>query len=290
MKPQLWCWARARIAAGLGLSLLLAGWLSGCTKDGEKSVKEAADHAATLAAIVEKDVAEVERGLPEGAKRLSVLFAKGADPRQDLTAVKNALTRVRATVDDLSVAKTTFFVLLDDKGKAIRSDWKSDSMAQSDLFAYFPSLPAAKTSDYHATTGQFPGTADAHDMDWIAGSPVKREDGSVGGVFATGWPYRAYAKHLFEILKNRLVEKTKKEGTRIPIFYVALFDKNEVYTPQGTPQVIEKTMAVEDLVGKTAAGPRADVITIEGRVYGYGAVRIEKMAKDTGVLVLRSEL
>ena len=56
-----------------------------------------------LSALVDKDVAEVERGMPEGAKRLAPLVSGGADPRQDVAGVRKALVRVRRDVMDLSI-------------------------------------------------------------------------------------------------------------------------------------------------------------------------------------------
>ena len=268
---------------------LVATSLVACKKEGEKDLKEAAANAATLAQIVEKDVGDVERGLPEGGKQLGALFDKG-DPKQDLTSVKNALVKVRAGVEGLHQAKTTFFVLLDADGVAIRSDWKTDSMAQKAFFPLFPSLPEAKAKPYFAGTGQFVSTAADRDMDWIAAVPVKKSDGTVAGLFVTGWPYRHYAKNLQEIMRNRLIEQSKKDDSKVPIFYVALFDAAQVYTPLGTPPVIEKALSEQDLAKKTASGPSAELIQIESRTYACAAARVEKMAKDTGVVVLRSDL
>ena len=77
------------------------------------SAAHAKQDVALLGDLVDKDVGEIERGLPEGAKRLAPLVAGGADPKQDIQGVRKALQRVRRDVMDLNVAKSTFFALAD---------------------------------------------------------------------------------------------------------------------------------------------------------------------------------
>src|SRR5262249_27096817 len=102
----------------LGLVVLL----SGCKDQAKESAATAAQNVTLLGALIDKDVAEVERGMPEGAKRLAPLVAGGADPRQDVAGARKALLRVRRDVMDLSIAKSTFFALADTGGIAIRND------------------------------------------------------------------------------------------------------------------------------------------------------------------------
>ena len=84
--------------------------------------------------------------------------------------------------------------------------------------------------------------------------PVKRETGDTGAVFVTGWTYRYFARHLQESLKDRLTDEAKKTGNegKIPVFYVAVFDKTGVYSAPLTPPVDEKALAEQSLVDKTA--------------------------------------
>src|SRR5580658_4328152 len=94
----------------------------GCKDQAKESAAHARVDVAYVAGIVDKDVAEIERGLPEGAKELASLVAKDADPRQDVRAVRHALGRIRRDVADLNIAKSTFFALADPSGMAIRND------------------------------------------------------------------------------------------------------------------------------------------------------------------------
>jgi hypothetical protein len=221
------------------------------------------------------------------------VLANGADPKQDLAGVRKALFRTRRDVPDLDIAKSTFFALADGSGIAIRNDLEEDVMAGQNLFAIFPALAKAKDA-YTTTVGAFPNgsTKNGPDEDWIAGAPVKRDDGSTGAVFVTGWTYRYFARHLQESLKDRLVEAAKKNGEegKLPICYVAVFDKTGVYSAPLTPVVDEQALAGQDLVGKTASGPAQGTLNLTDRPFGWAAMRTPKIAPDTGVVVLRSEL
>jgi hypothetical protein len=267
--------------------------LSACKDQAKESAGYAAADAAALVALVDKDLAEVERGLPEGAKRLAPLVSGGADPRQDVAGARKALIRVRREVLDLSIAKSTFFALADSEGIAIRNDLEEDVMAGQNLLAVFPALAQAKVG-YVTATGVFPNasTKNGPDKDWVAALPVKRGDGSAGAIFVTGWTYRYFARHLQESLKDKLADEVRKSGNtgKMPVVYVAVFDKSGVYAAPLTPQVDEKALAEQDLVTKTAGGAAQGTLTITDREFGWAGARTQRLAPDTGVVVLRSEL
>ncbi len=270
----------------------LAAVLGACKDQAKESAAHAAPDAVLLADLVAKDVGEIERGLPEGAAKLAPLVAGSADPRQDIAGVRRALVRVRREVIDLNVGKSTFFALTDANGVAIRNDLEEDVMAGKDLNALFPALVRAK--DGFATgTGAFPSTAPsgAPDKDWIAGSPVKRTDGSTGAVLVTGWSYRYFSRHLQEALKTTLLDQAKAAGQegKIPVFYTAVFDTTGVYAAPLTPDVDTQALAAQDLAGKTANGPVTGTLMIADRPFGFAAQRTPKLAPDTGIVVLRSD-
>jgi hypothetical protein len=283
---------RLHVIAVVAALLGLTGTVS-CKDQAKESARLASGDVSGLGALVEKDVGEVERGLPVGATKLGSLLANGADPRQDVAGVRKALLQVRRQVQDLDVAKSTFFALADTNGVAIRNDLEEDVMAGQNLFSIFPALVKAKDG-YTTATGTFPNSPSKNgpDEDWIAGTPVKRSDGTTGAVFVTGWTYRFFARHLQESLKDQLTDQARKTGDegKIPVFYVAVFDKSGVYPAPTTPQVNEKALGGVDLVGQTAAGPAQGTLNITDRGFGWAAVRTPKLAPDTGVVVLRSEL
>ena len=71
---------------------------------------------------------------------------------------------------------------------------------------------------------------------------------------------------------------------------MGVFDKAGVYAAPLTPEVDAKALAGEDLATKTAGGSCTGTVTIDDRAFGYAAQRTPKLAADTGVVVLRSEM
>jgi hypothetical protein len=281
------------LAAVVALVPSLVLTTAACKGHGKESASRASQDDAFLVELVAKDVAEIERGLPQGARALGPLVADGADPRQDIAAVRKALGRIRRDVPDLDVAKSTFFALADASGVAIRNDLEEDVMAGQNLMAVFPALAGAKNG-FVTTTGRFPnaGGKNGPDKDWVAGAPVKRADGTTGAILVTGWTYRYFARHLQSSLESRLLDQAKAEGagSKLPVYYVAVFDDSGVYAAPLTPQVDEQALAAEALSTKTASGPAQGVLTITDREFGYAAQRTPKLGPTIGVVVLRSEL
>lgn len=277
----------------IGLLLLLVLLLCGCKGQAKEVAGRAALDDAYLVDLIAKDVAEIERGMPQGAARLAPLLADGADPRQDAAGARKALLRMRRDVMDLNVAKSTFFALADTNGIAIRNDLEEDVMAGQNLFSIF--APLAKAKDGFVTAvGAFPGPPGKNgpDKDWVAAIPVKRSDGSTGAILVTGWSFRYFARHLQSTLESRLLDQAKASGNagRLPVYYVALFDAAGVYSAPLTPQVDEKALAGQDLTAKTASGPYQGTLTITDRDFGFAAQRTPRLGPDIGVVVLRSEL
>jgi hypothetical protein len=271
-------------------ALVLALVAVGCTDKAKVSEREAHANLDALATITNADVGEIERGLPLGAAKLSALWAKGNDPRQDLHAVRSALAKMRREVPDLNVAKSTFFAIADDKGIAIRNDLEEDAMAGLDLLKLFPDLAKAESGSYVATSGAFPGPAlpSGPDKDWIAAAPIKKEDGSIGGIVLTGWTFRRYAYHLEEQLRHDLEQK--QQNQKLPVLYILLFDESGAYGAPQTPKVNEQAMANLNLVKATASGPAEGTMTITDRGFGWVAERVPKLGGSIGIAVLRSEL
>ena len=286
----------------LGLRHLLAGLtalalLCGCRDKGKVSAEEGRTNVKLLVDLAERDVAEIERGLPEGAKKMAAQLAKEKepDPRQSSAQVRSSLLKMRQQVPDLGVAKSTFFAFTDDKGIAIRNDLEQDTMAGKDVVGAYPDFKKALAGEaYVSTQGTFPGVPNPQgpDKEWVAAVPVKREDSSLVGLLVTGWTYRRFAYHLQEALKRDLQDRLMREGQKgkLPVLYVFLYDKDGAYGARGTPPINEKALHAVGLVEKTAAGPAASPLTIENRDFGWAASRVPKLGPDVGIVVLRSEI
>ncbi len=283
---------KLRAFAAIAASAAVA--LSQCKDQAKESASLASKDADDLAALVDKDVGEVQRGLPEGAKKLAVLYANGADPKTDLVTVRSALLRAQREVPDLNVAKSTFFAITDEKGVGIRNNLEQDAMAGQDLAKGFPGISKAIAGEYVETVGTFggPPAPSGPDKDWLAAMPIKNDQAKIVGLFVTGWSYRRFASHLQEVMKSTFQTSLRKtnESGKMPVFYVAVFDASGVYAERTTPKVDEQALADQKLVEKTKSGPYQGTLSVTDRAFGFAAKRTPKLGEDTGVVVLRSEL
>lgn len=288
------------------VALFAATALFCCGKDrGAKSAEDAKADVARLVEMTAKDVAEVERGLPEGAKKLTAIFekelGKDGDPKGNVPAVRSALLKMRQQVPDLGIAKSTFFAFADPAGIAIRNDFEQDTMAGKDLIAGWPGLkPAVDGQDFVATTGSLKGgvpNPHGNDKEWVAAVPVKKADGSKSGLLVTGWTYRRFAYHLQVTAQREVQDALMRAGDKgkMPILYVCLFDKEGLYCAASpgvppVPEVNEKALETAKLYDKTAGGTAAEPLKITDRDFGWAAARTPKLGPDVGVAVLRSDI
>lgn len=293
-----------KLTCVVGLSLVTT--LGGCGKErGVKSAEDAKTDVAKLIDMTTKDVAEVERGLPEGAKKLTAIFekelGKDGDPKGNVPAVRSALLKMRQQVPDLGIAKSTFFAFADTHGVAIRNDFEQDTMAGKDLVAGWPGLkPVVDGQDYVSTTGSLKGgvpNPHGNDKEWVAAVPVKKSDGTKSGILVTGWTYRRFAYHLQVTAQRDVQDALMRSGDKgkMPILYVCLFDKEGIYCAAApgappVPEVNEKALEGAGLYAKTAGGTAAEPLKITDRDFGWAAARTPKLGADVGVAVLRSDI
>jgi hypothetical protein len=275
----------------------------GCKSSGQSSAENARGDVQRLVDLTTKDVGEIERGLPEGAKKLPSLLSKelGKDgtPAPSAPGIRTALLKMRQQVPDLGIAKSTFFAFADDKGIALRNDFEHDTMAGKDLVKAWPGLKAVVDgAPYAAATGQFPGVPNpaGPDKEWVASVPVAKTEGSPQGMLVTGWTYRRFAYHLQVSLQRDVQDQLMRTGDKgkMPVLYVCLFDKENVYCAaapgaQRVPEVNERELAKLGLAQLTEGGLAARPIAITGRDFGWAAIRLPKLGPEVGVVVLRSD-
>lgn len=285
---------RASWCGRLGLGLAFGVVFVGCKDSGRQSAEEAKTNVDLLVALADKDVGEVERGLPEGGKKMAVHLAGEKDLSQNVPAVRNALQKIRREVIDLGVAKSTFFAFTDDKGIAICNNWTPDAMAGKDVLRPYPAFRSVLGGEaFVSTTGEF-GTPNpvGPDREWAAAVPVKRADGALLGMLVTGWTYRLFANHLHESLKRDLQERLMSAGDKgkLPVLYVCLYDARATYCSRDTPPVNEKTLTDLKLTERTATTKADGAMVITDRKFGWAAARVSKLGDGVGVVVLRSEI
>lgn len=261
----------------------------GCTKSSKVSEEQAKQHVEFLAKAVQEDVEEVRKGLPEGAKHLEDLYKSDTKPADDLKAVRNALERARSKVQDLRVAKSTFFALATTDGTVLRNDQEQDRMAGKNFFTAFPELKQATQGKYVETRGSMPEASGVRgpDGEWVAAQPII-VDGATKGLYVTGWSWSAYAYRLENALRSELHSKTAAND-KMPLAYVyVLVDKN-VYGAPVSPQVNAKAIADRDPFAHMQSGLYATQLEITDRDFGLAVKTLPVLGKNVAVAVLRSE-
>lgn len=272
---------------------IVASLTTGCGDPAKASQKAAADRLPGAVALVKEDVAQVRRGLPEGAAKLAKLL--GPDPGADLGGLQRAIASARAGVKDLELAKSTFFTFTDTSGTALRSEADPDHLATKNVFAALPKLAAAKEAS-SGVVEDFGELKDIHiragnDFTWAAAHPVKDEKGEVRGVFVTGWTMRGLAYHLEEMVKREVLDAAKKADRKsVPIVYVFVLRGKKAYGAGQTPDVNTQAVEALDPLSKAQNGTYETTLEITGRVFGIAAAKTPEYAEDMGVAIIASEI
>lgn len=270
------------------LVLALLPFFVGCGKSAKISVEKATAQAAQAVKTSEADVEEVRRGLPEGAKQLAPLYGKDTPPADDLKAVRDALERARDKVQDLRVAKSTFFALADPSGTVLRNDREQDLMAGKSLFQAFPELKKTAAGSYVESRGSMPEASEVKgrpDAQWVAAQPVAA-DGAVKGLYVTGWSWSAYAYRL----ENSVRGAARDEGAKAPLLYVYIVVENDVYGAPISPEVNAKKIAEQKPLDKIQGdAPFTAELEITGRDFGLVVRAAPALGPKVGIAVLRSE-
>jgi hypothetical protein len=271
-------------------SLLLA---SSCKDTSRLSKEKATAHVSFLAEAMKKDVEEVRNGLPSGADALAASLKSDATVLTDPKAASRALEEARRKVQDLRIAKSTFFALADANGVVVRNNQEQDRMAGHSLFAAFPALADSKTR-YLETSGSMPEASGVRaprpDGQWVAAAPV-RVDGETKGVYATGWSWSAYAYRLEFALRGRIrSELMGKTGEKEPLIYVYMVVGKAAYGAPVSPEVNMKAIADLDPLSKTKGDEVfSTTVDVTGRGFGLAIKRVADAGPDVAVAVLRSE-
>ena len=268
----------------------MVGLASGCESDAKASMQHAKEHVQFLAEAVKTDVEEVRKGLPEGAKHLEALYKGETSPKDDLPRVREALERARGKVQDLRVAKSTFFALVDDKGVVLRNDQQQDLMAGKNAFKSYPGIQPALTGKYVETRGEMPEAARVQGPDgqWVAAAPIE-VDATVKGLYVTGWSWSAYAYRLENAIRGKVKSDLAKDAKE-PLLYVYVVVADSVYGAPVSPEVNAKAIAEQKPFEKLQGdGVFATTLEITDRAFGLAVKGTPELGDKVAVAVLRSE-
>lgn len=267
-------------------------FLFGCDGDKKKSLAQAKEHAALLSETIKTDVQEVRNGLPAGAKHLAKLYEGDKSPKDDLKAVREALETARNKTQDLRVAKSTFFALVDDQGVVVRNDQEQDQMVGKSAFQSFPGLKDALGGKYTETHGSMAEAARVKGPDgqWVAAAPVSVDE-KVRGLYVTGWSWSAYAYRLENSLRTTVKSSLGSETAKMPLVYVYMVVGDAAYGAPVSPEVNAEAISKQKPLSKIQGddGVFETTIEITGRDFGLGVKKTPLFGKDVAVAVLRSE-
>lgn len=281
---------RASLGLGLTLALPLA---VGCERTGEQSVALARSHARELVEVAERDVTEVRRGLPLGARELGQRWAaSGADLVDDPELARDAIQRARNKVQDLRVAKSTFFALAAPDGRVVRNDREQDTMAGASLFGAFPALAGAAQGPYVEALGVMPeahGVRGKPDGEWAAAVGVD-VGGQIKGLYVTGWAWSSYAFRLEFSLRNRITGELRGKRENLPLLYAFVLVGDAVYGTPESPEINARAIAErQPLANLDAEGSFATLLEITGRTFALGVHAAPGVGPGVAIGVLRSE-
>jgi hypothetical protein len=261
----------------------------GCTRSIELSVGQAKQHVSMLVDVTSRDVEELRNGMPKGAEQLGQAFRGKAEPKDDLDNVRVQLDRARNHVQDLRVAKSTFFAFVDKDGTVLRSDREPDLMSGKNLFAAFPATRQSLEGKIVTTLGEMAeaaGVKGRRDGQFVHSVPISVE-GAMNAVYASGWSWSAYAYRLQNALMSEL--RGRKEPKE-PLVYVYLVVGDSVFGAQIAPMVnadaIKKLGPLAKAVGDAIF---ATPLEVTGREFGLAVRRAPSLGQDVAVAVLRSE-
>lgn len=279
---------RAWLAVALALALSL-----GCSRTNEESVARARAHAKELAEVARRDVAEVRKGLPLGAQQLAQRWAaSGADLTSDPELAREEINRARNKVQDLRVAKSTFFALAAPDGRIVRNDQEQDRMAGASLFAAFPELARAAQGPYIEALGVMPeahGVRGKPDAEWAAAVGVD-VGGQIRGLYVSGWAWSSYAFRLEFSLRNRITNELRGTRENVPLLYAFVLVDDQVYGTPESPEINARAIAErKPLENLGADGSYSALFELTGRDFALGVQALPELAKGVAICVLRSE-
>jgi hypothetical protein len=218
--------------------------------------------------------------------------AREKESLPDASTAREALLKARDKVQDLRVAKATFFALADTGGIVLRDDQEQDLMATKPLLPFYPELRRALTGKYVEGRGSMPEAAGVRgraDGQWVAAQPVMVE-GKVRALYVAGWSWSAYAYRLETSLRGIVRSELPQNATE-PLLYVLIIVDKEVFAAPVSPDVdIRAVKELDPLSQAKDEAVWARPLTITNRAYGLAVKRTPVLGPGVAIAVLRSEV
>jgi hypothetical protein len=274
-----------------GASALSFAALLSCTSATKKSAALAREHVHALADVAREDARQVHAGLPLGASELAKLLPSPDQGEIEPQVAREALGKARNKVQDLRIAKSTFFAIVAPSGVVIRDDQQQDRLAGKNLFEAFPGLRSALTGGFAETRGSLPEAAEVRgrpDAEWVAAVPV-RIAGATVALYATGWSWSAYAYRLENAVRSAARGAMSDPG-KMPLLYAYVIVEQDVYGAPISPEVNARAVHDQSPLAKLKGHePWSVELDITGRGFGLAAELVPELGDKVAIAVLRSE-
>jgi hypothetical protein len=229
--------------------------------------------------------------MPLGAAEVEKLLPESGLVDLDPMVARETLNKARSRVQDLRVAKSTFFALVAPSGIVVRSDGEQDRLVGKDAFAAFPDLKGALSGGYKETRGSMPEAAGVRgrpDAQRVVAAPIGQGT-AVRGLFVSGWSWAAYAYRLENAARSSARAATDK-GRKMPLIYAYVVVGPDVFGAPISPDVNVKAVKDLDLGRKVQAGsPFTMELELTGRAFGLAAARAPELGEGAIIALLRSE-
>lgn len=282
---------RRRFAATVALVALAGLFSSACENGGKKSAEAARENLKYVTQAAVKDVGEVRRGLPAGAKMLSSLFEEAAPEQPAAVDAREELLRVRSRQNDLDSAKSTFFLIAGEDGRIIRNNLDEDDMAGQELFKVYPNSREALKKDYLEFTGSWDvarGVNGRPDAQWVASARIATKDNPAAGLLVAGWSWSSYAYRLELGLRSQVLGDTK-EGDKVPVLYVYVIVGDHAYGAPVSPEVNGEAIVKLNPLEKAKDGVWVSPLEVTNHHFGLAVAKVPELGSNVGVAVLRSD-
>ena len=235
----------------------------------------------------------MRQGLPRGAEEMAKLWSSEGNPLTDPEVARRLLTRTQSKVQDLRVAKSTFFALATPDGTVIRNDREQDRMASRPLFPSFPELARAASGEYVEALGAMPeahGVKGKPDAEWVAAQGVRVGD-AVQALYVTGWAWSSYALRLEFALRGQIERDMRDKRENVPLLYVFVVVGKEVYGTPESPEISARAISERDPLAHLGPdGSFSTLLDITGRRFALAVQPVPELAPQVAIAVLRSEV
>jgi hypothetical protein len=265
--------------------------LAGCESTAKVSSAKAKESVPELIKAATEDVRQLKAGLPLGAAEVAKLLPSGNWTEMEPSSAKETLNKARSRVQDLRVAKSTFFALVAPTGVVVRSDGEQDRLVGKDMFAAFPALRGALEGRYVETRGSMVEAAEVKgrgDGQRVVAAPIL-SGSEARGLFVSGWSWSAYAYRLENAARSSARSATEQPG-KVPLLYVYMVVGRDVFGAPVSPEVNAKAIKDLDVVSKVKPGEIfATELELTGRAFGLAAGVVPELGPAVAIALLRSE-